>query len=136
MQDKLESSSSFTSRYKLRFDAPADQWVFQVSADAITPLANGFFEVRLPVYAGRAMAIGGNILRNLRKEYRQWLLEQQGGTCPICGQGDKLGDPWNLDHQPPMAANGSRFIDYHRKTQNRVIHKGCDPSQNKRRRST
>jgi hypothetical protein len=46
---------------------------------------DGSYEVRLPVYASRAMAIGGNILRTLRKEYREWLLGEQDGRCAICG---------------------------------------------------
>jgi hypothetical protein len=43
-------------------------------------------------------AIGGNILRNLRKQYREWLLAQWGGVCAICGEGTKPDNPWNLAH--------------------------------------
>jgi hypothetical protein len=125
----MAKSQSFTSRYKPMFDQEQDEWVLQVPSSAVTRKSDDFYEVRLPVYAGRALAIGGNILRNLRKEYRDWLLGQQGGVCAVCGGGAKLDNPWNLDHQPALAEPGSRFIDYARVTQNRVIHHQCDSAQ-------
>jgi hypothetical protein len=120
---------SFASRYKPRFDQNCDEWVLQVPSTAVNRITDDFFEVRLPMYASRALAIGGDILRNPRKAYRDWLLVQQGGVCAICGKGPKSGDPWNLDHQPPLAKPGSKFIDYDRLTQNRVIHQQCDSAQ-------
>lgn len=111
------------------FDQKQDEWVLQVPSNDIIRRSKDSYEVRLPVYASRALAIGGNILRNLRKEYRSWLLEQQGGVCAICGKGAEPGNPWNLDHQPPLAATGSKFIDYEKVTQNRVIHHQCDAAQ-------
>jgi len=73
----MAKSESFTSRYKPTFDQKQDEWVLQVPSSAVIRKSKDFYEVRLPIYAGRALAIGGNILRNLRKEYRAWLLEQQ-----------------------------------------------------------
>ena len=125
----MSKDESFTSRYKPRFDHEHDEWVLQVPTLDVTHKSDDFCEVRLPVYASRALAIGGDILRNPRKEYRDWLLSQQGGVCAICGKGIKSGDPWNLDHQPPLAKPGSKFIDYARVTQNRVIHQQCDSAQ-------
>ena len=125
----MAKSGSFTSRYKPTFDQEQDEWVLQVPSSAVTRKSDDFYEVRLPVYAGRALAIGGNILRNLRKDYRDWLLSQQGGICDVCRLGAKPDNPWNLDHQPTLAEPGSKFIDYARVTQNRVIHHRCDPAQ-------
>jgi hypothetical protein len=85
--------------------------------------------------ASRALSIGGNILRNLRKQYRDWLLSQQGGVCAICDEGAKLDNPWNLDHQPALVEPGSKFIDYARVTQNRVIHHQCDSAQMSKKRN-
>ncbi len=93
------------------------------------------YEVRLPVYASRTLAIGGNILRNLRKEYRDWLLGQQSGICAVCGGGVEPDNPWNLDHQPALAEPGSKFIDYARVTHNRVIHRRCDSAQMPKKRN-
>ena len=129
-------SGSFTSTYKPMFDQEHDEWVLQVPCRAVTRKSDDFYEVRLPVYAGRALAIGGNILRNVRKEYRDWLLGEQGGVCAVCGRGTKPDDPWNLDHQPPLAKSGSKFIDYTRVTQNRVIHHQCDSAQRSRKRES
>lgn len=122
-------NESFTSKYKLKFDKDRDEWVLIVPGIAVKVISGGSYEVHLPVYASRAMAIGGNILRNIRKEYREWLLNKQGGVCAVCGRGAELGNPWNLDHQPPLSKPGSRFIDYERQTQNRVIHQKCDQAQ-------
>lgn len=131
----MAKSGSFTSRYKPTFDKEQDEWILQVPSNAVTRRSKYSYEVRLPVYASRALAIGGNILRNLRKEYRDWLLCQQGGVCAVCGEGAKTDDQWNLDHQPPLAEPGSRFIDYARVTQNRVIHHNCDSAQRSKKRN-
>jgi hypothetical protein len=131
----MAKSDSFTSRYKPMFDHKQDEWVLQVPSDAVIRKSKDFYEVRLPLYAGRALAIGGNILRKPRKEYRDWLLEQQGGICAICGKGAEPDNPWNLDHQPALAEPGSKFIDYERVTQNRVIHRQCDPAQRSKKRN-
>lgn len=122
------------SRYQPKFDQEKDELVLRVPNRAVTRRSDNFYEVRLPVYAGRALAIGGNILRNPRKKYRDWLLEQQGGKCAICGKGVKPDNHWNLDHQPPLSQLGSKFIDYERTTKNRVIHHRCDSAQNPRKR--
>jgi hypothetical protein len=120
---------SFTLRYNLRFDQERDEWVLQIPAGAVIRKSADCYEVRLPVYAGRALAVGGNILRPLRKKYRDWLLNEQHGLCAICGKPAEPYNPWNLDHQPPLATPGSKFIDYEKVTQNRVIHQNCDPDQ-------
>lgn len=125
----MAKNESFTSRYKPTFDQERDEWVLQVPSTAVIRKSDDFYEVRLPVYASRTLAIGGNILRNLRKQYREWLLGQQGGLCAVCSKGAEPGNPWNLDHQPPLAEPSSKFIDYTRVTQNRVIHHRCDPAQ-------
>ena len=130
----MAKGESFTSRYNPALDQERDEWVLQVPSSAVTRKSDDFYEVRLPVYASRALAIGGNILRNLRKEYRDWLLKQQGEICAICGKGTELGNLWNLDHQPALAKPGSKFIDYARITQNRVIHRQCDPAQRSKKR--
>lgn len=83
----MAKDESFTSKYKPRFDQDHDEWVLQVPTTGVTRKSDEFYEVRLPIYAGRALAIGGDILRNPRKEYRYWLLGQQGGVCAICGKG-------------------------------------------------
>ena len=126
---RLLKSESFVSKYKPRFDQEQDEWVLQVPANSVRQNSDNSYEIRLPLYASRALAIGGNILRNPRKEYRDWLLNQQGGICDKCHEGAKLDNPWNLDHRPPLAEPGSKFIDYARITQNRVIHHKCDPDQ-------
>jgi len=131
----MPDNESFMSRYKPTFDQEKDEWVLYVPQSSVSQNADGSFEVRLPVYAGRALAIGGNKLRNLRREYREWLLEQQEGKCAICGKGVQSDNPWNLDHQPPLAQIGSKFIDYERITQNRVIHGHCDPDQMAKKRT-
>jgi hypothetical protein len=56
-------SESFTSKYKAEFNEKTDEWVLQVPRSAVALKPNGFYEVRLPLYASRALAIGGNILR-------------------------------------------------------------------------
>jgi hypothetical protein len=132
----MAKSGLFTARYNSTFDQEQDEWVLQVPSSAVTRKSDDSYEVRLPVYAGRALAIGGNILRNLRKDYRYWLLGRQGGVCAVCRRGAKPDNPWNLDHQP-LAEPGSRFIDYARVTQNIVIHHQCDSAQmSKKRNST
>ena len=125
----MKNNTSFTSKYKPVFDQEQDEWILQVPTTAVTRYSKDLYYVRLPVYASRSLAIGGNIIRNLRKEYREWLLDKQGGVCAICGKGTEPGNPWNLDHQPPLAEPHSRFIDYARITQNRVIHQRCDSAQ-------
>jgi len=120
---------SFNSIYKPVFSEKDNEWILEIPKEAVTRKSNGNFDVRLPVYAARALAVGGNILRPKRKEYRDWLLSQQGGTCAICGEGYKPGKEWewNLDHQPLLSdLINSRFIDYERVTNNRVIHHKCD----------
>jgi hypothetical protein len=124
---------SFTLRYSPRFDQQRDEWILQVPAGAVMRKSGDCYEVRLPVYVGRALAIGGNILRPLRKRYRDWLLNEQRGLCAICGKPAEPDNPWNLDHQPPLATPGSKFIDYKKVTQNRVIHRNCDPDQTSRK---
>jgi hypothetical protein len=128
-------SESFTSRYKPKFDPERDEWILQVPCSDVKLKSDNFYEVRLPVYASRALAIGGNILRKQRRAYREWLLDQQGQVCAICGKGTERGNPWNLDHQPPLADTGSKFIDYARLTRNRVIHQKCDPAQKSKKHS-
>ena len=126
---KKSHSPSFTSIYKPVFLDDKNEWVLQIPIASVKKRTK-YYEVRLPLYASRALAIGGNILRPLRKKYRDWLLSQQGGVCAICGKGAQEGNYWNLDHQPPMAdASNYRFIDYARITQNRVIHHKCDIAQ-------
>ena len=132
----MAKSESFNSRYEPTFDQEHDEWVLQVPSRAVIRKSDDFYEVRLPVYAGRALATGGNILRNLRKKYRGWLLNQQGDVCAICGGSAELGNPWNLDHQPALIEPSSKFIDYARVTQNRVIHQQCDPAQRSKKRNS
>ena len=128
----MTNGKSFMSRYKPTLDQTRDELVLQVPTTAVIRKSDEFYEVRLPVYAGRALAIGGNILRKPRKEYRDWLLSQQGKVCTLCGGGYEPDNPWNLDHQPPLSERGSKFIDYERTTQNRVIHRKCDSAQNRK----
>jgi hypothetical protein len=122
-------NKSFILRYNPRFDQERDEWILRIPAGAVICESADFYEVRLPVYASRALAIGGNILRPLRRKYRGWLLNEQRGLCAICGKGAEPDNPWNLDHQPALADPGSKFIDYEKVTQNRVIHRNCDPAQ-------
>jgi len=68
--DRLERSDSFNSRYKPTFDVNLNQWVIRVPAEGMKPMPDGSYEVTLPAYLSRAMSIGGNILRPMRKEYR------------------------------------------------------------------
>lgn len=126
-------NESFASRYNPRFDQERDEWVLQIPAGAVTRKSADCYEIRLPVYAARTLAVGGNILRPLRKNYRDWLLNEQRGLCAICGKPSEPANPWNLDHQPPLATPGSKFIDYEKVTQNRVIHRNCDPDQTSRK---
>ncbi|NWF78189.1 MAG: hypothetical protein HXY36_06405 [Chloroflexi bacterium] len=126
-------NKSFMLRYRPRFDQERDEWILQIPAGAVIRKSADFYEVRLPVYASRALAIGGNILRPLRKKYRDWLLTEQHGLCAICSKPAEPSNPWNLDHQPALAESGSKFIDYEKVTQNRVIHRNCDPSQTSKR---
>ena len=121
-------------QYNPEFDENNDEWILQVPANKVSIQNNGNYEIRLPIYLTRTfLSIGGSILRPKRRAYRSWLLKQQGGKCAICGIGD---DPekgeWTLDHQPQLNEEGSLFIDYNRTTNNRVIHKACDKSQNRR----
>ena len=125
----VAKDKSFTLRYNPRFDQERDEWILQIPAGAVIRKSADCYEVRLPVYASRALAVGGNILRPLRKKYRDWLLNEQCGLCAICGKPAEPDNPWNLDHQPALAEPGSKFIDYERVTQNRVIHRNCDPDQ-------
>lgn len=130
----MPNTESFTAKYKPTFDQERDEWVLRVPSSSVMLKRDGSYEVRLPIYAGRALAVGGNILRPIRKVYRDWLLAEQGGLCPECHKGAKPDDDWNLDHQPPMASPESKFIDYAKATSNRVIHRGCDPAQQSRSR--
>ena len=123
-------STSFMSRYKPYYDEDSDEWVLQLPSSAVTKSSDAAYEIRLPIYAGRALAIGGNTLRPQRKKYRDWLLNQQGGLCAMCGEGADANSQWNLDHQPPLKDfESSKFIDYQMETQNRVIHQKCDTDQ-------
>jgi len=99
----------------------------QVPNAAVTRRSDDFYEVSLPIYASRALAIGGSILRNPLREYHDWLLEQQEMICDIWGKGAESDNPWNLDHQPPLAQLDFKFIDYMRVTQNRAIHHQYNP---------
>ena len=126
----IHESISFNSIYKPEFNN--NEWVLQIPKSAVIEESANYYEVHLPVYASRALAIGGNILRPLRKKYRDWLLNEQGNVCAICGKGSKPGEDWNLDHQPPLAQPDCKFIDYERVTRNRVIHHKCDSAQNKK----
>ena len=126
---KASQDKSFMSRYNPRFNQKRDEWILQIPASAVIRKSADRYEVRLPVYASRALAVGGNILRPQRKKYRDWLLNEQRGLCAICGKPAAPGNPWNLDHQPALAESGSKFIDYEKVTQNRVIHQNCDPAQ-------
>ena len=111
-----------------------NEWVLQLPAKSVNKKPDGNYEVHLPVYAARALAVGGNILRLKRIAYRDWLLNKQGGVCAICGKGYEVGNEWNLDHQPLLAdLVNSKFIDYKGVTKNRVIHKKCDSAQNKKK---
>jgi hypothetical protein len=125
----IAKDESFTSRYKPIFDTSRDEWILEIPSSAVMRKSEDFYEVRLPVYVSRALAVGGNILRPQRRKYRDWLLEKQGVVCTVCGKGAMQGNPWNLDHQPSLAKVGSKFIDYERVTQNRVIHQQCDSAQ-------
>jgi hypothetical protein len=128
--------SSFNSQYKPEFKN--NEWILQMPSNAVIQKSLNLYEVHLPVYVSRILAVGGNILRPLRKEYREWLLNQQRGVCAICGEGSKQGKEWewNLDHQPPLSDPNSKFIDYERTTNNRVIHHKCDSAQNKKSKPT
>ena len=125
-------STSFASRYTPRFDHERDEWVLKVPSMDVIRTSEDFYEVRLPIYAGTVLAPGGNILRPLRRKYRDWLLKQQGGLCAVCGQGSDPNSDWNLDHQPQLNAPGAKSIDYKMTTQNRVIHRKCDAAQKPR----
>ena len=54
----MVKDESFTSKYKPAFDQERDEWILQVPNNAVTRKSDEFYEVRLPVYAGRALAIG------------------------------------------------------------------------------
>ncbi|MFC1954565.1 hypothetical protein ACFLVZ_01930 [Chloroflexota bacterium] len=125
----VAKNESFTSKYKPAFDQENDEWILQVPSNMVKRKSDDSYEIRLPVYASRALATGGNILRNMRRKYREWLLNEQNSVCGVCGKGSESNNPWNLDHQPPLAEPGSKFIDYFKVTQNRVIHQQCDTAQ-------
>jgi hypothetical protein len=128
-----QNDKSFMAIYRPVFNESNNEWTLRLSPSAVVK-RHDYYEIRLPLYASRALAVGGNILRPIRKKYRDWLLKEQGNVCVICGEGPKIGDEWNLDHQPPLAQPDSRFIDYEKKTNNRVIHHHCDPAQISKRR--
>jgi hypothetical protein len=122
-------AESFSSKYDVNFDAAVDQWSLKVPSNDAVQVSEGFFEIKLPFYASRVLAVGGNILRPMRKAYRDWLLLQQGNICETCGEGPEVDNPWNLDHQPQLNDPESKFIDYERITENRVIHQKCNKAQ-------
>jgi hypothetical protein len=99
-----------------RFDESTDEWVLKIPVDARE-------EVRIPLILAKELAPGGGFLRNKRQRYREWLLEKQGGKCAVCGY--VIDRNAELDHRPPTGQRGARFIDYERKTSNRVVHKAC-----------
>ena len=122
-------SNPIRIEFQPKFDENTDEFVLRVSDEHIQNLGDGYSEVRLPIYLTRTyLAPGGSVLRPLVSKYRAWLLEQQGGTCAICGS-DETDGHWNLDHQPPVADLGSKYIDYEKVTDNRVIHSTCDSAQ-------
>jgi hypothetical protein len=126
----MANNTSFNSVYKP--ELKNNEWILQIPSSAVTQKSGNFYEIHLPLYAARALAIGGNILRRKRKTYRDWLLNEQGNICTICNEGYKPGKEWewNLDHQPPLSDPSSKFIDYEKVTKNRVIHHKCDSAQN------
>ncbi len=126
---------TFKSIYNPKFDENSDELILQIPKQAVIQKSEEYYEVRLPVYAGRSLAMGGYILRTPRNKYRKWLLEQQGGVCAICGKGYEPDNEWNLDHQPALAEAGSKFIDYNKVTKNRVIHHNCDIAQKAKKRN-
>jgi len=131
--DKTKEKS-FKEKYKPDFDYEKDEWTLQVPANDVIKKSDDYYEIKLPFYVSKVLAPGGNILREPRKKYRDWLLNEQGGKCAICSKGYIPDTYWNLDHQPQLNASGSRFIDYKKITRNRVIHQRCDPAQTKKKR--
>jgi len=123
---------SFVSKYKVSFDEKQNNWMLRIPQEDVAQIADGCYCVRLPAYASYVLQPGGNILRPLTRKYKVFLLKKQGEVCAVCGQGRRDGDDFCLDHQPPMADPDSKLIDYAGKTANRVIHRSCDPAQNKK----
>ena len=104
-------SNPIRKEFQPRFDENTDEWVLRVSDKHVRTLGEGYSEIRLPLYLTRTyLAPGGAVLRPLMNKYRDWLREQQGGVCAVCGSGDSNG-PWTLDHQPPVSGPGSKYID-------------------------
>jgi hypothetical protein len=130
----MPTTNPIRKEYQPLFDEKRDEWVLRVPEDHVKQRNDGAYEVRLPLYLTRTyLPVGGAILRPMRLEYRNWILSQQKGKCAICKIGpDAVKGRWTLDHQPPLSADGSKFIDYERKTKNQVIHQGCDESQTRR----
>jgi len=123
---------SFVSKYKVSFDEKQNCWMLRIPQEDVTQVTDGSYYVRLPAYASYVLQPGGNILRPLTQKYKAFLLKKQGEVCAVCGQGRRDRDDFCLDHQPPMANPKSKLIDYDGKTSNRVIHRSCDPAQNKK----
>lgn len=127
-------SNPIRSQYQPKFDQKTDEWILLVPKANVRKRKDGRWEVRLPLYLTRTyLSIGGAVLRPIRKRYREWLLTQQRGRCSECGEGadTRLGY-WVLDHDPPLSKPGAKFIDYDKKTKNRVIHHACDKSQTRK----
>lgn len=126
---------SFISKYKVSFDEKQNCWKLKIPPEDVERTDDGSYLIRLPAYASYVLQPGGNIMRPLTRKYRDFLLEKQNGVCAVCGEGYRKDDYFCLDHQPPMADHNSKAIDYEGKTANRVIHKSCDPAQNKKQKT-
>ncbi len=131
----MPTENPIRSEYQPQFDQKTDEWILHVPSGKVCKKEDGYYEVRLPLYLTRTyLSIGGAILRPMRRQYRDRLLDQQKGKCAECGLGsDPTKGYWTLDHQPPLRQPGSKFIDYERATENRVIHQTCDKAQTRKR---
>ena len=107
------------------FDGSTNEWVLQVPGDQVRSI-DGSYEIRLPLVLAKETAPGGAFIRNERKKYRAWLLQQQKNQCAVCQSGpDENKGGWVLDHQPPLGEPGSKFIDYEVVSHNKVVHRQC-----------